>query len=65
MSTREQEARVAQICIANGGEAVCVREGFADKSIRATLRNGREYVIDEDGRIIGTDLNFSVRWQAA
>jgi hypothetical protein len=41
---------------------VSVREGFEDGTIRAAVPSGKEFVINELGRVVKEDRNFSIDW---
>lgn len=59
--TREQEAAVE--VLAGNHPSVHVKGGFADGLVRATVPNGIEFFINENGAIVKSGLNFSVNWK--
>lgn len=59
--TRLQEDRIDRLALEHG--RVQVSEGFTDKRVRATVPNGGEFLIDEDGTpTLQPKGNFSVDW---
>lgn len=57
--TREQDQAIDTLCLKYG--RVCAQDGFSDGLARATVPNGRSFLITEDGIVKDAGVNFSIK----
>lgn len=64
MTSIEQDHEIERLSLANGGESLAVRDGFADGHVDVTNQRGRCWHVSDDGvaRVSSTLVNFSINW---